>query len=223
MRAVINSRNQVLLSVKTGSGCCVKNADVKTSRIADGRRDEVAKATWQVISKKGLEKTSLRAIAAEMRCSTGVLMHHFEDKDAVLAFALEQVVEKFSHEVDAFLKGETSLAALQQLLVALLPRSTGVTFWKSWLSFTVSVFSKPGLAREHSVRNREMREFFAAVLTTLQEKGTVLKAIDPNLEADTLLCLLDGISIHAIISPRHINADRQTQMLQVYFERLTAA
>jgi AcrR family transcriptional regulator len=41
------------------------------------RRLDVSEAAWRVIAREGLDRTSLRAIAQELGCTTGVVTHYF--------------------------------------------------------------------------------------------------------------------------------------------------
>ena len=63
--------------------------------VADGqdRRAEVVAATRRVIARDGLDKASMRAIAQELGCTTGVLTHYFRDKEAMLDVVLGESVE----------------------------------------------------------------------------------------------------------------------------------
>ncbi|MEL6124504.1 MAG: helix-turn-helix domain-containing protein, partial [Bacteroidota bacterium] len=58
------------------------------------RRLEVSEAAWRVIVREGLDRTSMRAIAQEMNCTTGVVTHYFRNKEALILFALGQVTER---------------------------------------------------------------------------------------------------------------------------------
>ena len=52
------------------------------------RRIEVSEAAWKVIVREGLDRTSMRAIARELDCTTGVVTHYFRDKQELILFAL---------------------------------------------------------------------------------------------------------------------------------------
>ncbi|MEL6553807.1 MAG: helix-turn-helix domain-containing protein, partial [Cyanobacteria bacterium J06621_11] len=65
------------------------------------RRLEVSEAAWRVIVREGLDRTSMRAIAQEMNCTTGVVMHYFRNKQELTLFALNQVTEKLQLAMQA--------------------------------------------------------------------------------------------------------------------------
>src|SRR5689334_21892522 len=60
---------------------------------ADTARQEVARATWAVVEREGLSGASMREIAREAGCTTGVLTHHFRDKDELMLFAFSLAAE----------------------------------------------------------------------------------------------------------------------------------
>jgi AcrR family transcriptional regulator len=72
----------------------------------DDRRLEVAQAAWRVMIREGLDRTSMRAIAQELGSSTGVVTHYFRDKEELILFALEQVVEATLESMKACAKGQ---------------------------------------------------------------------------------------------------------------------
>ena len=65
------------------------------------RRLEVAAAAWRVIVREGLERASMRAIAQEMSCTTGVVMHYFRNKEELILFALHQVTARLQAAIEA--------------------------------------------------------------------------------------------------------------------------
>ena len=64
------------------------------------RRIEVSEAAWKVIVREGLDRTSIRAIARELDCTTGVVTHYFRDKQELILFALNQVTAKLQQVME---------------------------------------------------------------------------------------------------------------------------
>lgn len=190
---------------------------------ADERRDEVAHATWRVIAREGLDRASLRAIAQEMGSTTGVLTHYFRDKEALLDFAFEAIVEKLQFASQAGRKPPEDLAAIKALLNIYLPITVeGLTWWRVWLSFTVAALASDRQGESNARLYKELRRFWTKTLSHLSAQGLVRKDLEPALEAETLLALIDGIGVHALISPKTMTAARQLEIVERHLVKLAA-
>jgi AcrR family transcriptional regulator len=55
---------------------------------SEARREEIAEAIWRVIAKHGMEAVTVREIAKEACCTTGMLVHYFKNKDELILHAL---------------------------------------------------------------------------------------------------------------------------------------
>ncbi len=60
----------------------------------DARRRDVSEAVWRVLAEHGFGGLTLRAVAAEMGASTGLLTHYFPNKRALVAHALDVADER---------------------------------------------------------------------------------------------------------------------------------
>ena len=52
------------------------------------RRRDIAAAVLRIVTTRGVEAASLRAVAAEASVSMGAVQHYFTTKDEMLRFAL---------------------------------------------------------------------------------------------------------------------------------------
>ena len=200
------------------------NQKPKRRPIQEARREEVAVATWNVIAEKGLEKASLRAIAAQMGCSTGVLMHHFADKDSVLAFALDGISTAIDDDLERFFSAPPTPERLADLIVKLLPiKAESIVAWKVWLAFTAAATTRPELGVKHSSGYHNLRDIFADIFRTLRKERLIPAKIDPVFEADMLICLLDGTGVQAIVSPERIDTNRQAKIIRAHVRRLASS
>ncbi|MGW2541257.1 TetR/AcrR family transcriptional regulator, partial [Kitasatospora sp. NPDC001574] len=67
----------------------------------EARRTEVSQAVWGVLSTRGFEGLTLRAVAAEMGASTGLLTHYFPSKKALVAHALDVLERRSGARADS--------------------------------------------------------------------------------------------------------------------------
>ena len=57
----------------------------------DQRRRELLEATAAVIAAEGIEAATVRRIAREVGCTTGLVTHYFAEKDELVIGVLHQV------------------------------------------------------------------------------------------------------------------------------------
>src|SRR5688572_26508243 len=89
---------------------------------AESTRQAVARATWAVIDREGLAGASMREIAREAGCTTGVLSHYFRDKDELMLFASTLAFEAAAERMRGRLEdGEDPVATLLSVLEEVLP------------------------------------------------------------------------------------------------------
>jgi AcrR family transcriptional regulator len=198
----------------------VAGMTTKRDKIGE-RRAEVARATWAVIARDGLDKASMRAIAQELGCSTGVLTHYFRDKEALLDFALAAIGDRLLEGAETDLAGPPSLAHILGILVEALPTTAeSRLWWTVWLSFTVAALARDKQGRNHAGLYVELRQHWQILLSRLRDAGVLAAVIDPAQEAMALLCLIDGIGVQALISPEAFPAKRQIALVETYLSRL---
>lgn len=191
------------------------------ARSYDAKRDEVAQATLSVIAREGLDRASLRGIALELGCSTGVLTHYFRDKEAILEFALQSIITSIENLPVADDAHPITLDRYTDEVAQALPNDAGSRqMWKVWVNFTSASFSRPEQQRRHHHLYEKIRSHWAARLTALVEAGLFAKPIDVEEEATLLFCLLDGIGMQALISPRIFSAARQRALIHEHLSRL---
>src|SRR3954468_19086864 len=65
------------------------------------RRAELREAVWRLASRDGLEAVTVRGVAEEAGCSTGALVHYFDDKEELLLFAFRTVADRVMRRVAA--------------------------------------------------------------------------------------------------------------------------
>jgi AcrR family transcriptional regulator len=187
------------------------------------RRDEVLRATWRVIAREGLDRASMRAIAQELGSTTGVLTHYFRDKDALLDFVLASMAESLDGTWTPLVGTTPTVPWVIDHLVEVLPRNARlIDSWKVWLSFTVAAFSRRRQSMDHAAFYAGLRQKWAIVLRELQQRGEIRADLDPQMEAELLLCLIDGLGVQGAISPKHLPGKRQRALLEAYFAKLAA-
>ncbi|GGU97702.1 HTH-type transcriptional regulator PksA [Streptomyces albospinus] len=89
------------------------------------RREEIARALWQVVEQRGVSHLSLREVAKEAGISHGALQHYFTSREAMLSFAMDLAYEQKSLRISRGLQELGDLPhprdVLRLMLVEMLP------------------------------------------------------------------------------------------------------
>jgi len=180
-------------------------------------REEVTEAAWRVILRDGLHKASVRAIAAELGATTGVVTYHFRDKADLLLMALDRLGAAVIRNIDAALDGALGLDRVRRILSVTLPLTPReVSGLRLWISFVGLAMSNKRLREEHQRRLEMMHERLATELHALRNADAIPASIDPALEADALLALSDGIGLGFLLRPKDYPPDRQWAIVEGY-------
>jgi AcrR family transcriptional regulator len=185
------------------------------------RRRDVADAALGVIAREGLDKASLRAIAAELRCSTGILTHYFRDKKDLIAFVLDELNRRVLDALEAH--PVSNLGDLQQFLLTLLPATGDKRLnWTVWIAFTAASISQMSLKQQQKSRDEVVLRRLVEVLDSALSGFNPSAPLDIEREAELLMCIVDGLGLHAILDPKRFSAIRQRQLLSLHLSRLAA-
>lgn len=60
----------------------------------------LSQAVWETVANDGIEATTVRRVAERAECTTGLLMHHFGTRTAMLAHAREVLYKRTAARAD---------------------------------------------------------------------------------------------------------------------------
>jgi AcrR family transcriptional regulator len=180
------------------------------SRAAQRRR-EVANAARRVIIRKGLERTTMRDISREGGFTTGVLAHHFPDKQAVIVGAFSSASEDFEAYAAAALQGADSAEELLEMLVAVSIPDDAVrrAEWRLWSEMWTYAGHDPDFAAQLVETDSRWENLIADALTRARDAGLLRPGSDPSVQAAVFARLTDGLGIRAWLSGDFHGARRQ--------------
>lgn len=188
------------------------------------RRLEVSEAAWRVIVREGLDRTSMRAIAQELGCTTGVVTHHFRDKQELILFALNQVTQRLQKTMQAATEQARGVDRLVNMLSAFLPLDTErQDILKVWVAFLGYAIGRESLMAEHQQSAAQLREVIIQELKTLQSAKLIRANIEPELEANALLALVNGVSLDSLIQAKRLSPDQQQIVIRRYVNELLSS
>jgi AcrR family transcriptional regulator len=193
-------------------------SDRRGMPLAEERRLETLRATRRVIAREGFDKASLRAIARELGTTTGVLTHHFRNKEEILDLVLHATRHG---KYDGRFPPDAPIADLIDALTSTLPHSS-LDGWKVFFAFLAYIFPQTDKAARYADDFERWRLTWATVIRAQIERGVIRADVDPQLAADTLLCLFEGAGVHGTVSPDSFGARRQNAVVESYFRSLLA-
>lgn len=185
------------------------------------RRFEVSAAAWRVIVREGLDRASVRAIAQEMNCTTGVITHYFRNKRELILFALHQVTERLQSSMEQSAVEKAGRDRLVAMLASFLPidqeRQEILQVWVAFLGYAVG---REDLMADHQQSAGELRQVVIQELIALQKRGQIRSNINPETEANVLLALVNGISLDSLIQKQRLSPEQQQETLRRYVNGL---
>jgi AcrR family transcriptional regulator len=189
----------------------------------DRQKADIARAAIRVMARDGLERATMRKIAAELGSTTGLLTHYFADRDALVAYALDvQDAGLFAYLEAAGEGVENGREALRRLILRLgTPANTADD----------SVFFQRLAAIPHdpALRDRSHRmydRFEAMMLERIEaarNDGSLSPATSLRDAADSLMVTADGIYSTAIARPDRYPAERCLALIDMALDGLEHA
>jgi AcrR family transcriptional regulator len=184
----------------------------------DAKRREIIEATWRVIDAGGLAGTTIREIAREAGCSSGVLSHYFADREDILASAMVMAHRGVRDRTDREVEHLNGLPALRILMLESLPLDEQrvlearieACFWGAAV----------GNEKLMQLQNSEVEGWCARVRSRLleaEQAGELRQGVDIDHVVDRLLALMDGFSIQSVLNPKRTPPDRQARHLDEVF------
>ncbi|PYC69517.1 TetR family transcriptional regulator [Streptomyces tateyamensis] len=188
----------------------------------DARRRDVSRAVWRVLATRGFGGLTLRAVAAEMQASTGLLTHYFPTKQDLLRTALE-VLDQRNQERPRRVAPAEGLAALRAALVDVLPLDPdSAAENRIWVSSWDVALADPELAAAHAERYRRSRlrlteHVAAAVRRGEVPAGTAVEDLAAAAQAFVL-----GLVVQALFAPGEFPPERQVALLDGWLAGVAA-
>src|SRR4051794_15597992 len=131
------------------------------SRAANPRAaEQLSQAVWDVLARQGLEHLTIRAVAAAGGCTTGLVMHRFPNRRALLRHARELLHARTLSRVEALeAAASTPREALRAVLAqGLATTEAGTVESVVWIGFLAATVGDDELLELHRVNTRAWRQ-----------------------------------------------------------------
>ena len=142
----------------------------------NARREEIARATWTVIQKYGVDGVRLRDIADQVGFTTGVFSHYFRDKGSLLRYAFNLSFERINENIALSNKSVSSgLKQFRDALVALVPdnRNPASVAFVS-MCFGIRNLNDPLLMADYKKKRKQYSQLLKSYLSDAAAQHEIL-------------------------------------------------
>ncbi|MEV4414349.1 TetR/AcrR family transcriptional regulator [Catellatospora sp. NPDC049609] len=188
----------------------------------EARRRDVSAAVWRVLASQGFGGLTLRAVAAEMGVSTGLLTHYFPTKKALVRHALE-LAHEHTDGRDRRTPPAEGLAALRTALLDVLPLTAAAAeMSRVWIGFWDSALTDAELGAAELARYERWRGMLrphvqAAVRLGELPAGTMVDDVVVQAAA-----FAHGLVVQALFDPARLPPERQIRLVDGFVGLLSA-
>ncbi|MGW1256278.1 TetR/AcrR family transcriptional regulator [Streptomyces sp. NPDC002513] len=184
----------------------------------EARRRDVSEAVWQVMATRGFAGLTLRAVAAELGATTGLLTHYFPAKRALLEYALDLLEQRTTSRPRR--GAGKGLAGLRDALLDILPLTPEATDSnRIWVSSWDAALSDPALCTDYARKYAQSRDRLSERVAAAQELGE-LRPGDPAHIAAGAQAFVLGLVVQALFDPASFPPQRQIELLDDYLAEL---
>lgn len=186
----------------------------------DARRRDVSQAVWRVLAEHGFGGLTLRAVAAELGASTGLLTHYFPSKQALIRHALE-VAEEHSQNRPRHTAPGPGLRALHTALLDVLPLTPESTAMnRVWVSFWAAALTDPELGEFEVRRYERWRSRLRPHVDAASDLGELAPGTDPDDLVATAAAFAHGLVVQALVDPARYPPSRQIALVDQFIAAL---
>ncbi|MGX1516260.1 AcrR family transcriptional regulator [Streptomyces collinus] len=184
----------------------------------EARRRDVSAAVWQVMATRGFAGLTLRAVAAELGATTGLLTHYFPTKRALVEYALDLLEQRTLSRPRR--QAGQGLAALRDALLDILPLTPeAVDSNRVWVSSWDAALSDPALSTDYARKYAQGRERLRARVAAAQDLGELPRGDPAHIAAGAQSFVL-GLVVQALFDPVTFTPERQVELLDGYLASL---
>lgn len=179
----------------------------------------LSQAVWETVANDGIEATTMRRVAQRAECTTGLLMHHFGSRTAMLTHAREVLYKRTAARADnAERLSLNPRDALFEVLSGTLPLDAErQQEARVWMGFAAAALPDSEIRKLHVSGNhawlRRIIRLLADCIPTASPSGTQGLAI-------MLVALTEGLASLSSLDPDTYSADTQRSILTAEIDTL---
>lgn len=190
----------------------------------DERRSMILEAFMRVAAREGLHCVSLRAVAAEANISLRSVQYYFDTKAGLMQSGLTALEKTSNDRLRARLlalgPAPSVRATLEAYFAVALPTDhESRQFHLLWTSYAMLAMTDPEISDRTFVDGPDrQQERIASLLEEGKSDGEFLGAIDAEIEAKILICLIHGLGTAVLVGQQ--TAESAVSSFGHYLDRL---
>ncbi|MGB3327519.1 MAG: TetR family transcriptional regulator C-terminal domain-containing protein, partial [Thermomicrobiales bacterium] len=175
----------------------------QVDRAAQG--DRLSAAVWDVLAEQGIERLTLRSVATAAGCTTGLVLHRFANRQALLLHARMVLHERVRQRVEALERDAATPAdALRDVLSQAMAMDAPMQAEnRVWVGFLGAALGDDALLQAHRQANGAWQERIARLVLAITPERPPAEAVRV---ARSLIALTSGAATLAVADPDRYDA-----------------
>jgi len=186
----------------------------------DEKRSELVAAALRTIQQLGFEGASMRQIAFEAGCTTGVLTHYFVNKEQLLRQLVDELFDAMDTWSTDITSSEDVFQVVEDILQTPFAADDDTTVWHLWYQLLLKARTDPSLAREIAQRYSSQFEQLTNLFERQQQLGVLRSDFSAQMLAEQVFAVTEGWSLMAPIDLQRFEPVRRKQMITMVIENL---
>lgn len=185
------------------------------------KRKMIADAAWVIIKEEGIEKASIRKVAAEAGMSSGALRHYFSTQDEMLLFIMNYYLEKGEERSLNRNWSENPLQAVEEVLLELVPIDEEKKIETTvWFILALRSLTSSTLKEKKDEMTNGTYDLANSLIEILVVKGWLSNSVHKELEKNRLSALIEGLSIQALLRPDVYSPEKVRELIRYHIESI---
>ena len=182
----------------------------------DQRRREAIEALWRVIATQGIDKASVRHVAAETGWSRGIIDYYFDSMQELLVCGLRTACA-VDIEAQQSLNAGSGWETLRAALMARMPISDEQQLHaRVWLAYLGRAMSDAQIAREYAECQRLRGCMWAELLGEMVTRGELPPTTDVAREAALIMAFELSANANALLNPTRTSTESIARLLDEF-------
>lgn len=185
------------------------------------KRKLIAESAWNIIETEGIEKASIRRVAAEAGMSSGALRYYFSTKDEMLLFIIDYFLDEGKKRSEQKEWSNDPLQAVEDVLLELVPIDEQKKIETNvWWIFALRSLTSEALKEKKDEMITGTYELVNSMIEILVQKGLLSDVINVELETSRLSALIEGLSFHALLRPDVFSSQKVKEVIHYHLKTL---